>query len=155
MATTDQTMMKIQRLLSSSGIRAELVPGSASTLQITYSDISTAVRVSVAEWGESSDGDPRTVVEISAPVLFKVKPTPKLFEWVAREGGNYWFGHLSVLDSADDPGTVMILMRHSLLGDYLDEQELMHALMGVLHTSDALDDEMQKKFGGERLKEID
>jgi len=153
MATTDQTMMKIQRLLSSSGVRAELVPGSASTLQITYSDISTVVRVSVHDWGENSDGDPRTVVEIKAPVLFKVKPTPKLFEWVAREGGDYWFGHLSVHD--DDSGTVTIMMRHSLLGDYLDEPELMHALMGVLHTADRLDDEMQKKFGGERLKEID
>jgi hypothetical protein len=150
MATVDQTMMKVQRLLGSLGLGAEL---SGNRLLIRFRDASTMIGIKVLDWGATTDGDPRTLVTITAPVLLRVKATPKLFEWVAKEGGNYFFGHLAVMDDDDKSGTVYVEMRHTLLGDYLDEQELADALYGVVGNADQLDDEMQKKFGGERLLE--
>lgn len=48
------------------------------------------------------------------------------------------------------PGEVLLIMSHTLLGDYLDEQELRHGVMGILSAANECDDELQKKFGGKR-----
>jgi hypothetical protein len=45
-------------------------------------------------------------------------------------------------------------MKHTLLGDYLDEEELHWALYQLLNTADKLDDELKQKFGGKRLADF-
>jgi hypothetical protein len=47
----------------------------------------------------------------------------------------------------------MIGYSHSLLGDYLDEEELGRAVGGMLFVADNLDDELEKQFGGSRFHE--
>ncbi len=152
MATVEQTMMKVQRLLTGPmGLRVEL-QGDAITARFT--DVSTQVRFVVRDFGEDQQGEPQTVVGISAPILFEVTPTPELYEWVARKAGNYFFGHVVVWDDPDGGGKVMLIMTHTLLGDYLDEEELRAAMWGVLATADRLDDELQPRFGGKRMADL-
>ena len=152
MADVDQTMMKVQRLLTGPmGLRIQL---EGNTISVTFSDVSTRLNLSVMEWGTNKDGDPQSLVRISAPILWQVDPSPGLYEWVAREGGSYLFGHISVHEDSTAPGKLFVMMSHTLLGDYLDEEELSSALYAVLGTADKLDDELKQKFGGKRLADF-
>ena len=42
------------------------------------------------------------------------------------------------------------MFSHTLLGDYLDPEELRSAIGAVATTGNDLDDEVQDRFGGER-----
>jgi hypothetical protein len=108
--------------------------------------------VSVTDWGTDKNGDPQTLVQLSSPILWEVEPTPALFEYIARS--SYYFGHITVYDDSDAPGKLFLLMSHTLLGDYLDEEELSSALYAILGTADKLDDELKQKFGGKRLADF-
>ena len=152
MANVDQTMMKVQRILTGPmGLRISL---QGSSISVTFTDVSTRVNVSVQDWGVDKNGDPQSLVQLSSPILWEVDPTPAVFEWIARQGGNYYFGHVVAYDDNDAPGKLFLLMSHTLLGDYLDEEELSSALYGVLGTADKLDDELKEKFGGKRLSDF-
>lgn len=147
MATVEETMMKVQRILT--GPMDLQVTLRQDTFGLRFADSSTAVLIRVQEWGKDADGDPRTVVVISSLILQGVKPSTELFEWVARNGGSRLFGHIEVYDD-EEPGTVYLVMSHTLLGDYLDEKELETAIMSVLIAADGWDEELQQKFGGKR-----
>ena len=149
MADVDQTMMKVQRLLTGPmGLNISL-QGSAIT--VTFRDVSTRVNISVQEWGTNKDGDPASLVRISCPILWEVDPSPGLYEWIAKEGGNYFFGNVSAHDDSTAPGKLFLVMSHTLLGDYLDEEELSSAMYAMLGTADKIDDELKGRFGGKRL----
>jgi hypothetical protein len=151
-ADADQTMMRVQRILTGPmNLRVEL---QGNTIHVRFSDTSTQVRIAVQEWGRNGDGDPSSVVSISCPILWGAEPSPELYEWVAREGGNFFFGHVSVHDDISTPGKRFVIMTHNLLGDYLDEGELSAAMYAVLNTADKLDDELQGRFGGKRLADL-
>jgi hypothetical protein len=148
MATVDATMMKVQRILTGPmKLRIQL---QGTTMYVQFNDTSTQVSLSVSDWGPTKDGEPRSLVNISSPILWSVPPSPQLFEWIAREGGRYYFGHVSAADDVRDQGKIFLSMNHTLLGDYLDEEELSAAMFAVLNTADQLDDELQKRFGGKR-----
>jgi len=150
-ASVDQTMMKVQRILTGPmGLRIGM---QGNTITVTFTDVSTRVNVSVSDWGTNKDGDPQSLVQLSCPVLWEVDPTPALFEYIAKQGGNYYFGHLSAHDDSSAPGKLFLMMSHTLLGDYLDEEELSSALYAMLGTADKLDDELKGMFGGKRLSD--
>ena len=147
MATAEQTMLKVQRLLTGPmGLKIGL---ENDIFSVVFSDLSTSVQIRIQEWAKTPDGEPQSLVLISSLILKGVKATPELFEWVARHGGSRWFGHVEVYDDKN-LGGVMLVMAHTLLGDYLDEQELRHGVMGILSAANEWDDELQKKFGGKR-----
>jgi hypothetical protein len=148
MATVEQTMMKVQRILT--GPMGLKVQAGADFLAVSFTDVSTHVRFAFKDHGTNDDGDPRTLVRITSPILRGVKPSPALYEWIAREGGQYFFGHVVALDDTEEPGKLFLLMSHTLLGDYLDEEEVASAMWGVLGSADNLDDELQQRFGGKR-----
>jgi hypothetical protein len=151
-ADVDQTMMKVQRILTGPmELRVEL---EGNTIHVRFSDVSTQVNISVQPWGTNSDGDPSSLVQISSPILWGADPSPELYEWVAREGGNFFFGHVSAHDDLSSPGKLFLVMTHTLLGDYLDEGELSSAMYAVLGSADKLDDELQGRFGGKRLADL-
>lgn len=91
-----------------------------------------------------------TLVSLSIPLLLRVKETPAVFEYVSLHADDYIFGHLSV--TRTDEGLVLFL-NHSLLGDYLDEEELCRAVAFMLGSADNLDDELEAQFGGDRYHE--
>jgi hypothetical protein len=91
-----------------------------------------------------------TWVRLDVPVLRHVKETPQVFEYVALHADDYMFGHLNAVRTDDG---LLIILGHELLGDYLDEQELVKAVVAILGTADNLDDELKAQFGGDRFHE--
>ena len=151
MANVDQTMMKVQRLLTGPmGLKIQL---QGDTVGVVFTDSSTQVHIRIIDWGKTKDGEPRSLVRISAPILRGVKPTPALYEYIAREAPRLWFGNIAVWDDEESPGTLSLTLGHTLLGDYLDEEELRAAMYNVLGSADDLDDVLQKRFGGKRWVE--
>jgi hypothetical protein len=148
MANVDATMMRVQRLLTGPmGLRIQL---QGDTISVAFTGSSTQVYIRIIDWGTNPDGEPRSLVRISAPRLRGVKPTPALYEYLAREAPQMWFGNIAVWDDTDTPGTVSLTLGHTLLGDFLDEEELKAAMFNVLGSADDLDDQLQNRFGGKR-----
>lgn len=148
MATVDQTMMKVQRILTGPmNLRIQL---QGDTISVSFSDASTQVHIRIIDWGKNKDGEPRSLVRLSAPILRGVQPAPALYEWLAREAPRNWFGNIAVWDDEESKGMLALTFGHTLLGDYLDEEELRAALYAILGTADELDDQLQQKFGGKR-----
>jgi hypothetical protein len=152
MATVEQTMMKVQRILT--GPLNLRITMSGETISVRWEGSSTVVNLRVFDWGKDKEGEPRTLVVISSPLLGLVPPSPALYEWVARNGGSRWFGHVEVYDDSRDKSKLSLIFSHTLLGDYLDEAELSAAMFGVIGTADSLDEELQKLFGGKRWVDV-
>ena len=113
---------------------------------------SAACSVKVAEFDKDEDGQ-NTVVKVSAPILWNVKRTPALYEWVATSGQAYIFGRVACNISSVESET-NLEFEYNLLGDNLDEAELITAVLMLLTTANDLDDELQKKFGGKRTADL-
>lgn len=105
---------------------------------------SAQVFVSVRAFGEAS-----TAVRIFAPINYDVPASPELFHYVATRG-SYVFGHLRC---SERDGTVAVTLGHTLLGEFLDPEELRVALFFVASFGDRLDDEIKSQFGGRRFHE--
>ncbi|NJD09862.1 MAG: hypothetical protein FIB01_05250 [Gemmatimonadetes bacterium] len=151
MATVELTRGKVKQLLTD-GMGLRIAP-SADAYCVDFTDASTRVRITVRDWLPDPEGAAQTVVVVEALVLQGVRPTPALYEWVAREGRSKPFGHIEVHDDRHEPGTVFLMMTHTLLGDQLDKCELETAVWGVLFAADCWDDELQRRFGGRRAKD--
>ena len=148
MATVDQTMIKVQRPLTGPmNLRIQMM---GDFIRVTFTDVSTAVHLRVVDWGKTKDGEPQTLVRISAPILYNVDPNPALYEYLLREAPQKWFGAYMVADDNDNKGKLCVSVVHTLLGDFLDEGELNAGMYGVLWAADEQDDIMQKRFGGKR-----
>jgi hypothetical protein len=96
-----------------------------------------------------SADDSETIVRMIAVIVFDVPLTTELYEYVALHADNYYFGSLGLWPNADNVAG-MLLVRHSLLGDYLDKEELIGAVRAIGATADQLDSELQARFGGTR-----
>jgi hypothetical protein len=99
----------------------------------------------------SSDDSGFTVVNVEAPLLFDVPESGELFEFIALHADDYVFGHLSA--SRSDDRKIVVVFSHALLGDYLDDEELVSVVTAVLGVGNELDDELQRRFGGSRFHE--
>jgi hypothetical protein len=93
-----------------------------------------------------------TLVRIWAPVLIELKGSPELFKWVATEGQELLYGSFA-LNQMDD-GTYHLVLQINIPGDEMDQSELNQALMAVGFTADGQDEDLQKKFGGKRIEDI-
>ena len=134
-----QVNEKVRRILMDWGLNVRLTPGG---YQIPYE--STAVNISVVEQED------RTLIQFWAPVLSGLKGTPELFEWVATAGQAYFFGASRLVQPSDD-GTYLLVFEHTLLGDFLDTEELKQVVGALANTADGLDDELKPRFGGSRF----
>lgn len=90
-----------------------------------------------------------TMIESFAIVLDDVKLTPEVYRWAATEGQRYRFGRAAVVEG--DAGVGRILANHTLLGDFLDPEELKWAVIATGRLADDLDDELQGRFGGKKF----
>ena len=99
-------------------------------------------RVSFSDLG----GD-HTAVDIRSPVAFDVPIGSELFMWVAFQADAYAFGHVGCLDNGD--GTAFVSVRHSLLGDTIDSEELQLAVTAVAMTAADLVETVTSVFGGD------
>lgn len=131
-----ETRRKVQHYLTKHG-RVEIDEDG----DFSFREGSTRVFIRVLDWGDND-----TIVSVWAIVAGNVPATPALFEHVATTTDDYWLGHLSV--DVQDDATALVIFSHRLLGNVLDEEELMHAAMAVATTADRLDDEIVGRFGG-------
>ncbi len=112
---------------------------------------STRVFIDIREQGDAASG--RTLVSIFAPVGIDVPFSPTFFEWVARNCGNWLFGHLGLEVNEQDPAKGSLLLKHTLLGDSLDRDEFVDAVAAVAQTAEDIDDEVVTRHGGTRAHE--
>lgn len=140
--SADEVLLKIQRMLTEEGLYVRLIEDG---VVVPYESTAVFIRVLPQE--------SRTLVRFTAPILLEAPDSPELTRWVATAGQSYFFG-ASNLEVRDD-GKVNVILDHTLLGDFLDREEL-HAVIGAMaNTANDLDDELKVKFGGRRLMEED
>lgn len=137
----DTVTQRVGRMFANAGVQAN---ATESGYRIFYG--STAVDVTIV------DQQDRVLIHILAPVLFDVPNTPELAYWVAVEGQRMYFGSASL--RPQDDGLAHVYVEHTLLGDYLDEGELHTAVGAVLRTANSWDDELQQRFGGQRVSDL-
>ena len=128
---------KIQQILMDQELMVTLLPDG---FQVPFD--TTAVNISVLEQ------ETRTLVMMFVPVLREVPPSPELFKYIAIEGQQYFFGNLRYVPDVDQG---LVSFEQTLLGDYLDADELMASLAALASTGNELDEELQKRFGGKRF----
>jgi len=134
---------RVQRYLTDAFGTVQVGQGGTFSLQAG----SARVFVSCREWPDND----RRLVHLAAPVLQGCTASPELFEHIATRADDYLFGHLSA--DREQDGTINVWFTHTLLGDYLDPEELEYAVGGVGGTADQLDDELKARFGGRRFHE--
>lgn len=122
--------------------------------RISFAEGSTRVYIEVAPHPDTD----ATLVFVTAPVLFGVTLDAALYEYVALNTDNWFFGHLGLW--RDEPAadgtpatTATLVLRHVLLGDDVSGPALLYAVYGVAGTADSLDEELAARFGGERYSE--
>ncbi|HNP56464.1 MAG TPA: hypothetical protein PK331_04715 [Gordonia sp. (in: high G+C Gram-positive bacteria)] len=143
MANVDAVKNKIQQILVGNLNNVTLTKQGGFSVR----NGSARVFVDVSEWRET-----HTLVKIEIPVLFDVRRSPELYERIAFLAGQYVFGTI-YLRAVEDPTMVMVALEHNLLGDYLDEAELVETVLLLANVADDVDDELKAEFGGERFHE--
>lgn len=95
-------------------------------------------------------GDKNSIVRVWAPTNQDVPESPELYRYIATNT-RYLFGGLAA--HATGKNTANIAFAYSLLGEFLDPDELRSAVTAVAVAADTLDDEIKSKFGGTRFWE--
>ncbi len=101
---------------------------------------STIASILVMPWG-----DDRCVLEIRAYVVLGAELTPELLKYLLVQNGECMLGAFGV-DSDDD-----VFFSHSILANDLDKPELRASINAVKLTADRYDDEIQARWGGQRM----
>ena len=102
---------------------------------------SCAVFISAHEWQ-----DRYTIVELVSPVLSGIGKSEGLLEKLNELNEKLYFGKAYWRNDE-------VWLAHNLLGDRLDNEELIASVGMIAVASDHLDDELKKRFGGKRWKE--
>jgi hypothetical protein len=90
----------------------------------------------------------QTAVRVWAITNVDVPVTDELTRFVATENGKLVFGVLSV-----DEQRGAVLLGHTLLGEFLNREELKVAVAAVATVADGYDDEIKSRFGGRLFTE--
>lgn len=134
------TISKVKQYLTENFDDVSIAPNGCYSLRRGSARIFVTVR--------THDDTDWTWVTLEAPLLSNVKETPEVFEHVALHSDDFIFGHLS---AARTNSGLDIMFTHTLLGDFLDEDELVKAVGGMLVIADNMDDELAEIFGGDRF----
>ena len=134
------TRSKVEQYLTENFDDVNTAPDGSHSLRRGSARIFVTVR--------THDDTDWTWVTLEAPLLSNVEATPEVFEHVALHSDDFIFGHLSAVRTESG---LEILFTHALLGDFLDEDELVKAVGGMLVIADNMDDELAEIFGGDRF----
>lgn len=140
--SADEVLLKIQRMLTEENLFVRLIEDG---VVVPYESTAVFIRVLQQE--------SRTLIRFTAPVVIEAPDSPELTRWVATHGQSYFFGSASL--QIRDDGKVDVILDHTLLGDFLDREELHAVIVALANTANDLDEELKGKFGGRRLAEDD
>ena len=133
----DAVLIKVQRILTEDETVAIDRDGN---LTIPLHSVDVRVRVDAHPNGRA------TLVSIEAPVLHAVKPSPELDKHIAFQGHRWIFGRLGL--SMREDGLCDVTVSHTLLGDFLDREELRYVVHGIARSVETADDALLSQFGG-------
>ncbi len=102
---------------------------------------SSAVFITAHEWQERF-----VMIELLSPVLDGVAVSEALLQKLNTLNEKLWFG--KVYTRNDE-----VWLAHNLLGDHLDNEELIASVGMLAVVADRIDDELQKRFDGRRWRE--
>lgn len=144
MATVDATREKVQRMLVE-GFGDIMLTKDGFAIERG----STRVNIEIKDWGTDGKGDPSSVVRVWAPLVRELTPTPEFYRWAAVDGSRFLFGSVTVIEN-EGASDCFVVFDHTLLGDYIDMDELCGAVALISGTADDLDDVVHDRFGGKR-----
>jgi hypothetical protein len=101
---------------------------------------SAELNVLVLPWG-----DDRAVVELRAYVVFGAELTAELMRYLLQKNDEMVLGAFGVDGDGD------VFFSHTLLADDLGTPELRTSVAAVMSAADEYDDEIQKRWGGQRV----
>lgn len=101
---------------------------------------SAVANVFVMPWGED-----QAVVDVRAWVVMGAELTPELMKFLLLQNNQFMLGGFGIDDEGD------IFLSHSLLANDLDKAELRASINAVKATADHFDDEIQSRWGGQRM----
>jgi hypothetical protein len=145
MATVSQIQKKVQSILSTE--LGSVKVDADGDIRIDYE--STSVRISVEQYGDNAE---ETVVEITGVLSFETPASAKLYKWMNEKNATIKFGTIYHLDGSK--GGTLVLLQYSILGDFLDPEELLNAVRVVVIVANKLDDEVINEFGGKRVADL-
>ncbi len=100
---------------------------------------SSLTQAVVAPWGDDD-----AVIQVRAYVTTGTELTPDLLMFLLQANDHLRFGAFGI----DNDGA--IFMEHSIVGPTCDKPELKASMLAVAHTADEYDDQIVKRWGGER-----
>ena len=150
MPTGEETGRKVQRILAGEFSNVRLTKDGGFAID----QGSSVVFIEPKDWTPAQDGTPRSLVRIWAPLGRKVKSTPEMYRWAAVEGSSKYFGSVTVLEN-EDASECFLMFDHTLLGDFVDPDELITSVYAVMFTGDEFDDIVHDRFGGKRYTDPD
>jgi hypothetical protein len=145
MAAVADVKEKVQRIISSKFGSVRLDEDG----RIVFPYESAMLFVSIKSFGK--DGVRVTFV---VPMVKNLRISNELCRWVAIEGQKTLFGSCR-LDDSNGENDGWVFFEHSILGDDLDESELLNALVLVAAGANDLDNQIYDRFGGELFGEDD
>ena len=156
MADLDKVKYKVQQILAKKwNVRLGNRPNTMGDFILDFE--STRLQIMIDEY--QAQGDDSVIVTCAAPILYGVPLSDELYKWASTIGADASvLGHASIHPSTEGPQgqetTGNLWFSHTLLGDYLDPQELNWAVGAVGFTADNLDDQLQTQFGGHRAIDL-
>lgn len=152
MSTTAEVVDKVRRLLVAKDYQVRL--GGENGFVVPFEETDVLVDVDELEIWDDEKIHP---VEIWAPVLLDVPTSPDLYHYIAAQ--KFRFGsfkvHFEDDEATDTAKTVSLTFSHTILGDFLDLDELQVSIGMVLVTSVGEMEDLQSRFGGNKPKDQD
>jgi hypothetical protein len=142
MATVAEVQRKVHNILTSE--IGSVTVDKDGAFRFPYQ--STVVNVSVEEFGENE-----TLVKLDGLIALDSQSSPAVYEWCNQQNVAIAFGTVVHMQSEK---TNITMLKHAILGDFLDPAELFTALKGVVFLADDLDDKFISLFGGKRYEDI-
>lgn len=132
---------KVQNILTSKLGQIQL--GREGEFRIEYE--STMASVSVNEMGDW------ILVNITSPIAFNSAHNSEVYEWCNFVNMTLEFGTvIHSFNPESDAKQNMTIVKHVLLGNTLDPDELIHALVSVISAANTFDEVFVERFGGTR-----
>ena len=147
MESIDKARAVVLKMLSE-GMKLPVRIKQNGTLLVTVKDYSTAAYLHFREQDFGGTAPKQSFLSISAPLLRNVPDSAEVYKWIAINGTGFRLGSIEVM--VEEKGTLFLLYRHTLLVDYLTQDELDTSLWAVLATANQMDEWLKQNFGGKR-----
>ena len=147
MATIEEARATVMKILITD-MKVPVQVREDGLIRVTKGGFSTAVYLKFRQQEFGGTAPTQTFLSIAAPLLRNVPETDALYKWIAFNGSGFRLGSVEALP--EPGGTVFLMLRHTLLVDYLTSDELETALWSVLAGANTLDEQLQNEFGGKR-----